>query len=160
MRKPQILISILLIVLTGCQLAPSSTPALPSPIPLSEQQVIDIVWQALDPNTSSHNQAAWKIVSMRTVTGQEVQDLFEGEPAHRICTPGPTPPENARIALDGSYWYVEMQPRSATPQPQGTKPLSPTAFPNVPEPFVYQAHFLVDVSTGQVVARKLHCVIY
>ena len=128
--------------------------------PLSEQQVVDIVWQALEPNTSSHNQAAWEIADVQAVTGQEVQDLFEGEPVPGRCAPGPKPPDNATIAPEGSYWYVQMRPRSATPRPRPTKQYSPTAPPIVPEPFVYQAHFLVDASTGQVVARKLHCVIY
>jgi phosphoribosyl-dephospho-CoA transferase len=45
--------------------------------PLSEQQVVDIVWQALEPNTSSHNQAAWEIVGVQAVTGREVQALFD-----------------------------------------------------------------------------------
>ena len=160
MRKQQFLISIMLIVLASCQPAPSSTPAPPSSIPLSEQQVIDIVWQALDPNTSSHNQAAWEIVGVQTVTGREIQDLFEGEPVPGDCARGPTPPDNARIALDGSYWYAQMRPHYATPRPQPTEQFSPTAPPNVPEPFLYQVHFLVDAGTGQIVARKLQCVIY
>lgn len=129
-------------------------------VPPSQQQVVDIVWQALEPNTSSHNQSAWEIVDVQSVTGQEVQALFEGEPVPGRCAPGPTPPDNATIILDGSYWYVQMQPRSATPRPQATEQFSPTAPPNIPEPFVYQADFLVDASTGQIVARKLHCVIY
>jgi len=129
-------------------------------VPLSEQQVVDIVWQALEPNTSSHNQAAWEIVSVQAVTGREVQDLFDGEPIPGSCAPGPTPPGNATIAPDGSYWYVQMKPRSATPQPQPTELFSPTAPPNVPEPFVYQVQFLVNVSTGRIDARKLYCVIY
>lgn len=153
------------IAVNGC--APSSTLTLappkatavpPTPIPISEQQAIDIVWQALDPNTSSHNQAAWEIIDVQTVTGREVQDQFEGEPVPGGCARGPTPPDNSTIALDGSYWYLQMRPRYATPRPPAE--LSPTSPPNVPEPFVYQAHFLVDSITGQVVARKLHCVIY
>jgi hypothetical protein len=95
-----------------------------------------------------------------TVTGRDVQDLFEGEPVPGGCAPGPTPPDNAAIALDSPYWFVEMRPRSATPRPQPTEQSSPTAPPSIPEPFVYQAHFLVDAGTGRVVARKLHCVIY
>jgi hypothetical protein len=129
-------------------------------VPLSEQQVVDIVWQALEPNTSSHNQSAWEVVSVQTVTGEEVQELFVGKPIPGGCAPGPMPPDNASITLDGSYWYVQMQPRSASPQPQPTEQFSPTAPPAVPEPFVYQAHFLVDASTGQIAARKLYCVIY
>jgi hypothetical protein len=84
-------------------------------VTLSEQQIVEIVWQALEPNTSSHNQSAWEIVGVQAVTGREVQDLFAGEPVPGRCAPGPTPPDNARIALDGSYWYVQMQRRPATP---------------------------------------------
>jgi hypothetical protein len=129
-------------------------------VPLSEQQVIDNAWQALKPNTSSRNQSAWEIVGVKSATGREVQDLFEGEPVPGRCAPGPTPPDNATIILDDSYWHVQMKPYSATPRSQPTEQFSATAPPKVPEPFVYQADFLVDASTGQIVARKLHCVIY
>jgi hypothetical protein len=37
-----------------------------------------------------------------------------------------------------------------------TGTISPTALPVVPEPFMYQAMFLIDVVGGQVVARKLY----
>jgi hypothetical protein len=127
---------------------------------LDEQQVADVAWQALEPNTSSHNRAAWEVLGVKTVKGREVQDLFDGEPVPGRCAPGPAPPENGMISPGSSYWHVEMRPRLATPRPQPTEQFSPTAPPSVPEPFVYQAHFLVDVSTSQVVARKLYCVIY
>jgi hypothetical protein len=124
------------------------------------QQVGDIAWQALEPNTSSHNQAAWEVISLQTVTGRDVQDRFEGGPIPGGCAPGPEPPENAAIALDGSYWYVQMKPRLATSLPEPSEQFSPTAPPNIPEPFVYQADFLVDAGTGQVTARKIYCVIF
>ncbi len=127
---------------------------------LGKQQVVDIVWQALEPNTSSHTQAAWQVVSVQSVTGREIRDLFAGEPVPGGCAPGPTPPENATLALDSTYWYVQLRPRAATPKPQPTEQFSPTAPANVPEPFVYEARFLVEARTGQVVARKLMCVIY
>jgi hypothetical protein len=38
--------------------------------------------------------------------------------------------------------------------------ISPTAPLVVPEPFMYQAMFLMDAADDQVVARKLYCVIY
>ena len=155
MRKSHILISIILILLAGCQPAPSS----PSSVPLGKGQVIDIVWQAFDPNTSSHDRTAWEF-EVRSVTGQEVQDLFTGRPIPGGCVPGPTPPDNVSIVPDGPYWVVEIQRRPVTPQPLPTEYYSPTAPPNIPEPFVYQARFLVDAITGQVVARKISCVIY
>jgi len=128
--------------------------------PFSQQQIVDIAWQALEPNTSSHDQAAWEVVDVRVTTGLEVYDLFEGEAVPGGCAPGPKPPDNAAITLEGSYWYVEMKPRYATPQPRPTEQYSPTAPPLVPEPFLYQARFLIDASTGQVVAQKVNCIIY
>lgn len=135
-------------------------PALQPSAPLGEQQILDIAWRALDPNTSSHNRTAWDIVVVKLVTGQEVQDRFEGEPVPGGCVPGPMPPDNAEIAPDGAYWYVEIRRVPVSPQPQPTEQYSPTAPPNIPEPFIYQAYFLIDVVTGQVTARKIFCVIY
>ena len=127
---------------------------------LGKQQVVDIVWRALEPNTSSHTQAAWEVVRVQSVTGQDIQDLFKGPPVPGSCVPGPTPPENAPLALDSAYWYVQMRPRQVTPRPQPTEQYSPTAPPDVPEPFVYEARFIVDARTGRIAARKLMCVIY
>jgi hypothetical protein len=154
-----LLLVCLTLLLTACS-GRVGTPSEQQLITLNEQQVADIAWQALEPNTSSHDQAAWETVSVETVTGHEVQDLFEGEPVPGRCAPGPAPPDNDRIAPRSSYWYVQMKPHLATPRPQPTEQFSPTAPPSVPEPFVYQAHFLLDAGTGQVIARKLYCVIY
>lgn len=127
-------------------------------IPLSEKQVVDIVWLALEPNTSSHDRAAWEIVTVQEVTGQEIQDLFDG--AYIYCEFGPEPKNNEQISLDKSYLYIQMKPRSATPQPQPTEFYSPTAPPKIPEPFIIEVHFLVDGRTGQIVARNFHCIMY
>ena len=53
---------------------------------------------------------------------------------------------------------IYLAPRPATPQ--AATPLSATAPPTVPEPFIYQAHSLIHLTAGEVVARKLYCVIY
>jgi hypothetical protein len=127
--------------------------------PLSEQQVRDLTWQALEPSTSSHDLSNWEFIEVMQVVGHEVADQFAGEPAP-VCWQGPTPPENATIKSDSSYWYVQMRPLSATPRPMPTEQFSPTAPPNVPEPFLNQADFLVDANTGRIVARKLSCAIY
>ncbi|MFZ5820872.1 MAG: hypothetical protein ACOYYJ_13305 [Chloroflexota bacterium] len=164
MKKPiSLFILVVVLFLTTASGCGSSAPTLLSehtPIPLSEQQIIDIAWQALEPNTSSHSRTAWEVIVVQTATGWEVKDQFEGEPVPGRCAPGPTPPDNANIAIDGTYWYVEMQRRPVTPQPQPTELFPPTAPPKVPEPFVYQAHFLIDAIIGQVTARRLFCVIY
>jgi hypothetical protein len=155
----------LALALTACssKVAPASeedTPITYEVTPFSQQQVADIAWQALEPNTSSHDRTAWEVVDARVVAGQEVKKIFEGEPVPGGCAPGPKPPDNAESALEGPYWYVEMKPRYATPQPKPSEQYSPTAPPLVPEPFLYQARFLIDASTGQVVARKISCIIY
>jgi hypothetical protein len=125
--------------------------------PLSEQQVRDAAWEALEPNTSSHNRANWEVAEVRHMVGREVVEQFEGKPPSGC--PGPTPLANGTISPSGAYWYVHLKRRPATPWPrEGT--ISPTAPPAVPEPFMYQAMFLIDPAGGQVVARKLYCVIY
>lgn len=124
------------------------------------QQVIDTVWQALEPNTSSHDRAAWEVDDVRLVTGQEVQFLFEGKTGGGWSCPGPRPPDDETIVPDGSYWFVQMSPGPAAAEPWPTEQYSPTAPSLIPEPFVKEARFLVDASTGQVVARKLSCIIH
>jgi hypothetical protein len=126
---------------------------------LNEEQVIEIAWQAVEPNTHSHKQTSWEITIVQIVTGREVQDQFTGDPLSYGC-PGPTPPDNASIAPGGTYWFVEMQPIPATPQPEPESQFSPTAPPIIPEPFMKKAQFLIDAITGEVIARKLDCVIY
>jgi hypothetical protein len=122
---------------------------------LSEQHLLDMAWDALEPHTSSHSQDNWEVVAVRQVNGQEVVALFQQEQPRCVW---PTPLPNERIRPSGEYWYVEMKPRPATPLP-GEK-LSPTAPPRIPEPFVRQAFFLLDAVEGRVVARMLYCVIY
>jgi hypothetical protein len=124
---------------------------------LDEQHLLDIAWAALEPNTSSHDLANWEGGEVRRVEGGEVADEFDDERPGYGC-PGPTPVANSRVKSDGTYWYAQIKRRPATPPP-GVTPISPTAPPQVPEPFMYQAIFLIDDS-GQVVARKLYCVIY
>ena len=126
--------------------------------PFSKEQATDIAWQALAANTSSQDRAAWQVVQAREVKGQEVVDEFEGQ-ASFGCWMGPTPEPNGAIRPSGRYWYIEMSPRPATPLPQKGE-VSPTAPPLIPEPFLRQAFLLVDAADGQVVARKLYCVIY
>ncbi|MFN8454165.1 MAG: hypothetical protein U0401_05735 [Anaerolineae bacterium] len=125
--------------------------------PLPQTQIENRVWQALEPNTSSHQQANWEVVESRAVSGGEVSERFAGKPDPG-CVPGPTPSPNQSISPTATYWYVHMRPRPATPLPD--KFYSPTAPPNIPEATVRQAEFLVDPNTGKIVARKFQCVIY
>jgi hypothetical protein len=120
-------------------------------------RVADTVWAALEPNTSSHNRENWVIGEAAHVVGQEIAAEFENEPAPGCF--GPEVPPNPAIDPTAAYWYVQARPRPATALPQAGTP-SPTAPPLVPEPFMYQALFLLDASDGRVVARRLYCVIY
>lgn len=125
---------------------------------LPEAQVLDIVWNALDPYTSSHNRPAWQVMETQFGKGESVAKVFDGEPATG-CWSGPPPPENGEINPANDYWYVLMAPYPATPEPFfGTS--SPTAPPLIPEPFLKQAHFLIDPRAGDIIARKLICVVY
>jgi len=125
---------------------------------LSKSQAIDIVWEALEPNTSSHNRSNWQLVQAQLVTGEEVAERFEGEPAPG-CWSGPEPVENRDIISTKDYWYILMVPTPATPEPFYGTP-SPTAPPLIPEPFLKEAYFLIDPETSDILARKLICVIY
>lgn len=168
MRREIIFIAALLSLLAACippetdviQNEPAGTPEGPSDSAGSpgERQIVDAVWSSLEPNTSSRDRANWEAVEVRPVTGREVVEQFEGDPAPG-CWKGPTPTPNETIRPSGAYWFVTMKPRPATPVPQ-ERTISPTEPPAVPEPFMHQALFLVDSTTGRVVARKLFCVIY
>jgi hypothetical protein len=165
----------LILLLTACAGATSTPGPVASPAepqvfdinsgeaPLDDQHLFDIAWQALEPNTSSHDRANWEEGEVRRVAGRDVADEFDvaddtdGARPGYGC-PGPAPPPNGKIEPSGTYWYAQLKRRPATPPPD-VPTLSPTAPPLVPEPFIYQAFFLIDRS-GQVVARKLYCVIY
>jgi hypothetical protein len=153
----------LIFCITSCfQYSPDNnqsqaTDALNGPV-LSESQVLPIVWEALEPNTSSHDRLNWLVADIYTSKGIDVIERFRGEPTTG-CWYGPKPPENGDIRTDKLYWYVFMKPVPATPLPSKETP-SPTGPPNVPEPFLKEAYFLVDPVFGNVVARKLICVIY
>ncbi len=137
--------------------SPTSTPE-PSVEGLGQSQIMDLVWEALAPNTSSGDRANWEVAVAQQVLGRQVAEQFEGEPAPG-CWKGPTPEENGEVIAVNMYWYVRMQPRPATAVPQqGT--VSPTAPPIIPEPFLRDAYFLLDPIDGRVIARKLLCVIY
>jgi hypothetical protein len=146
----RILTACLTMALTACSV---TAPA------LTETQVAALAWQALDARTSSHSLSNWEVLELRRVTGQEITATFEGKP-DAGCGLGAPAPANGAIASQDTYWYIHLAPRPATPLPQVATPLSPTAPPSVPEPFMYQAHFLINLKTGEVVARKLYCVIY
>lgn len=121
-------------------------------------RAVDAAWAAFKPNTSSQDRANWDLIEVRQVTGQEVAERFDDEPAPG-CWVGPTPQPNRAIRSSGAYWYVHWKARPATPIPV-TPTLPPTAPPLIPEAHVREAEFLLDAADGRVVARRIYCVIY
>jgi hypothetical protein len=143
-------------ILTACLILALAACSVTAPA-LTEAQAADIAWQALNGRTASHSRSNWEVLELRRVTGQEIAATFEGKP-DAGCALGPMAPANGTIASQDTYWYIHLAPRPATPQ--AATPLSSTAPPTVPEPFIYKAYFLINQTTGAVVARKLYCVIY
>lgn len=137
-------------LLAGCGLhgAPGSE--------LSAGDVEKIAWEALEPNTSSHDRSNWKVVEVQSVQGAQVAEEFDAWVFYGYC-PGPEPPRNQTVDPGQTYWLARFEALRATP---AVTPLSPTAPPAIPEPFLYQAGFLIHPGTGQVLARYYHCVIY
>ena len=125
------------------------------PPALDQDRASEIAWEALEPNTASHNRDNWAVVEVRRASGGSVAKEFEGWTFHGACG-GPKPPPNGRIEPGETYWFVEMRPQPATPSGPS---MSPTAPPLVPEPFMFRALFLIDEG-GQVIARMLACVVY
>jgi len=123
---------------------------------VSDQQVRDIAWKALEPHTASHKLENWEYVSISQVTGKAAADIFKNEQPSCVW---PTPVADAPISSSAPYWLVEMKPRPVTVDPKYT-PLSVTAPPPIPEPFAYQAFILIDAANGNIVARRILCVVY
>jgi hypothetical protein len=124
--------------------------------PPSEQQVRDLAWQALEPNTSSHDRAAWEVIEIRKVIGRDITMQFTNVNFYG-CLEGPTISTNNGIDPSIIYWFVHMEPRRATPLPQ-QQTVPYTQIPFIPEPFIYKALFLIDSTNGKVVARNFFCV--
>lgn len=130
------------------------------PLEIDENLAGELAWQALLPNTSSRERAAWQISLIEQVSGAEIAENFNFDPAAGGCVPGPTVPANGEIVAQSTYWYVQFEPLAATPMPADSEAMSPTAPPLIPEPFLYRADFLMEADSGKVIARRLYCVIY
>jgi hypothetical protein len=137
-----------------------SACATPTPPPLGETQAVDLAWQALKPNSSSGDFAAWEVAQAEIVTGNSVLQQFEFETDPLLGCNGPLLRENEPIGSDVEYWYVHMRPLYATPIPVPSEEYSATAPPNVPEPFIQDAYFLIDLTTKEVTHQSLWCVVY
>jgi hypothetical protein len=149
----EINLTILLIIL----LTTSLTACLNQSDTLGAQQALDIVWEDLEPHTSSKDRQKWEIGDARQVDGRDVVEEFANTTS-AYC-PGPPIPDNQPIQLSGEYWYILVLPHPATPMPQEGE-TSPTAPPAIPEPFVREAAYLIDIFEGKIVARRLNCIAY
>jgi len=121
---------------------------------LGQQQALEIAWKALDPNTISHDTGIWEINEVKKVEGGEVVSEFS-MPTRENC-PGPKPPDNQPIKVSSEYWYIKV-----LPHPDELRSQKDTAAPNTmaiaPEPNIKTAVFLIDMYSGEVIARKLTC---
>ncbi|MEW5871436.1 MAG: hypothetical protein AB1894_19340 [Chloroflexota bacterium] len=124
---------------------------------IAKEQAIQIAWETLGPYTSSHNLSNWQTIETSTVRGDSLPEVFQ-KPLNLYCFGGKTPVAED-IRPNATYWYILMEPLPATQPPEIT-PLSPTAPPRIPEPFVRQAYLLIDASDGRVAALRLNCVVY
>lgn len=141
--KRLLLFSIVLFSLAACNRHPAR---------LTQSQVIDIAWKALEPNTSSQNRSNWDILQAEKVTGLQVVDQF-GDAGYLKC-PGPAMPENLAIRASTEYWYIKAVPVHLL---EGSQKASNAPDGLVPEPILQEATFLIDPFSGQVVARKFFC---
>lgn len=122
---------------------------------ISQAQAVEAAWADLEPLSNSHNRANWQVIEARQVKGSTVADTFKsGSPGCPVKVPA-----NQPIEAGTAYWYLRWKPALATaaPTPKGW---SPTAPPLRPEPFIYEAHLLVNAASGRVIARSLKCVVY
>lgn len=130
------------------------TACIDQPPRLSQQQALDIAWQALQPNTTSTNRGDWDIIEVKRVTGGEVVQEFALSRSNNC--PGPIPPDNQAIKITSEYWYVKTFPHALVAAARkGTTATNDQAPRSTPA--VHEATFLIDIFNGQVVARKLTC---
>ena len=122
---------------------------------IGSQKALEITWKLLEPNTSSHNIDEWKVDEARKVAGGEIVNEFAIPP--RENCPGPKPPDNQPIKATSEYWFIKLLP---DPEPGQTQDDTNTASPPpiITEPNFKAALFLIDIYSGDVVARKLICV--
>ncbi len=136
----------------------------PRPTRLGQDQVRDIAWRALEPNTATQSRSNWELRQAQKVSGREVVDQFTIFGARRC--PGPIPPENLAIRASGEYWYIQAVPKKRAVESENGLIGAPndaalldgiTPDATEPEPILQEATFLIDPFSGQVVARKFTC---
>ena len=146
--KQHLLIFTLLVMLSSALAA-----CVEQPKRLSQEQLLDIIWTDLRPNTSSQNRSNWDNTQISLVRGREAVGEFSVVPASQC--PGPALPENRPIRATSQYWFVKVAPKTIGPE---YTPAAPTADEFItPEPLIQQASYLVDSITGEITARRLFC---
>ena len=120
---------------------------------LSQEQLLDIIWTDLRPSTSSQNRSNWDNTLISLVTGREVVREFSVVPISKC--PGPALPENGAIRASSNYWFVRVIPRTFSPTNTAAMQFGDEVI--IPEPLIQQASYLVDSTSGEIVARRLFC---
>ena len=144
---------VILIVTSVLVISMVLTACIEQPKRLSQQQVMDLVWTDFRPNTSSQNRSNWDNVEINLVTGREVVNEFSAVPASRC--PGPALPENRVIRASSQYWFVRVAPKVISLTKSDLAPTEDEVI--IPEPLIEQASYLVDSTTGEIVARRFFC---
>jgi hypothetical protein len=127
---------------------------------LSEQKVRDLAWKALNPYTLSHNRDAWEVIEIRKVFWKDISDQFTSG-YYYGCRTKTTQESDRPIDLSKVYWYVHMEPRPVTPlPPRRNEPVGTGNPPIKPEMNIENALFLIDPDNGQIIARRLGCIVY
>lgn len=120
---------------------------------LSQDQVLDLVWTDFRPSTSSQNRSNWDNVEVSLVSGREVVREFSAVPISRC--PGPPLPENKAIRASSQYWMVKVMPKPIDLKASAASPTADKVI--VPEPLFESASYLVDATSGEIVARRYFC---
>ena len=129
------------------------TACIQTPKRMSQEQVLDIVWNDFRPSTSSQNRSNWENAQISLVTGREVVREFSVVPISKC--PGPALPENRAIRASSNYWFVRVIPRTFSPTNTAAMQFGDEVI--IPEPLIQQASYLVDSTSGEIVARRLFC---
>jgi hypothetical protein len=120
---------------------------------LTQEQVMDIIWEDFRPNTSSQNRSNWENPLLSLVSGREVVNEFSAVPISRC--PGPALPENKAIRASSQYWFAKVTPRDFSKG--GAASAATVDEMIIPEPLIQHASYLVDAITGEIVARRFFC---
>jgi hypothetical protein len=138
----------MLLILGGALAACIEQPKRPS-----QERLLDIVWTDFRPNTSSQNRGNWDNIQISLVSGREVVGEFSAVPASQC--PGPALPENRAIRASSQYWFVKVAPKPIILTDSDVAPTVDEVI--VPEALIDGASYLVDSTTGEIVARRFFC---